>query len=205
MSLTVLFKTKKPSQVGSIVLDALISDNHEMENEVTEFPVESGAPVNDHIWAKPRRYTITGVVTNSPVIIFGAAARAVATASALPLEERQNALTNYDFVGKAFEALEEMHHKRDLIDVFTPLRAYRGYAIESIEIQRDQRTGASLPFTVRIKEVKRVSSQQVDFTVAKAPRSNKAAATAQTGKQTPTQPTNPRGVTLLKTLIRGGG
>lgn len=198
MSIAVLFKKPKPATFGKIVLDALLTATHEMESDVTEFPVEEGAPITDHIWAKPRRFTMTGFVTNTPVKILGAR---------LSQESYGTDGRLIDVVQKTFAMLEEMHVKRELIEVKTKLRTYKNMAIERITCNLDAQTGASLPFTAQLVEVRIVRSQAVAFNIARKPASQKAAKTAQTGKATPAvaTPKATEKVSLLKNAINSAG
>ncbi len=194
MSIAVLFKKSKPATFGKITLDALLTITHEMESEVTEFPVEEGAPITDHIWAKPRRLTMTGFVTNSPVKLLGGRASQESYGT-------DGKLINV--VQKTFAMLEEMHLKRELITVSTKLRTYKNMAIERITCNLDAMTGNSLPFTAQLVEVRRVSSQAVKFNVVNKPKSGKATPTAKTGKATPTTtaPKPAASVSILKNAL----
>jgi hypothetical protein len=53
--------------VDSIRFDLLIDEQHTMENAVTEHAVEDGSTISDHIQVKPRKGSLTGFVTNSPL------------------------------------------------------------------------------------------------------------------------------------------
>jgi len=46
--------------------DLCASETHETITKPTEFPVELGANVSDHIQIKPNKYTIVGVITETP-------------------------------------------------------------------------------------------------------------------------------------------
>ena len=55
--------------VGTIKLDLLLDESHSLESEVTQHPVEDGSQINDHIHIKPRRGSLTGFVTNAPMVV----------------------------------------------------------------------------------------------------------------------------------------
>ena len=67
MALELLFKRKSSGKIGALVLDATITESQSFRNEVTEFPVESGSKISDHVIQSPEEITIEGYVTNTPI------------------------------------------------------------------------------------------------------------------------------------------
>lgn len=57
-----MFTQLSSRKIGSIVFDAVTSENHQSELNITENPVESGALIADHACVKPKEVTITGVM-----------------------------------------------------------------------------------------------------------------------------------------------
>ena len=56
-----------PSKIDSIELDILVEQEHKLESEVTEHPVEDGFPVHDHVIRKPLKLSMVVGITQSPV------------------------------------------------------------------------------------------------------------------------------------------
>ena len=56
-----------PSKIDSIELDILVEQEHKLESEVTEHPVEDGFPVHDHVIRKPIKLSMVVGITQSPV------------------------------------------------------------------------------------------------------------------------------------------
>lgn len=54
-------------KASDLLLDASPSRSHNASAQVTEHPVETGAPVADSIRPMPRRLTIEGMITNTPI------------------------------------------------------------------------------------------------------------------------------------------
>lgn len=73
--MTAVTATVLPAQFAAIFdstgkvfyLDCLISDDHSFENEVTEFPAETGSDFSDNIRNKPIEVTLTFLVSNTPI------------------------------------------------------------------------------------------------------------------------------------------
>ena len=53
------------SDLVSLDLDVTQDEIHEWNNEVTQYPVEIGSPISDHIQLNPDNLTISGLITNS--------------------------------------------------------------------------------------------------------------------------------------------
>ena len=53
--------------VGNIKFDLEISENHSIEAQVSEHPIEDGSVVSDHVRILPRKGSIVGLVTNHPL------------------------------------------------------------------------------------------------------------------------------------------
>lgn len=121
--------------VGAVELDASLQENHVLENEITEFPVEEGTDITDHIRKKPERVTITGIITNHPNTFGGA-------------------LGNPDRAGEAYEKFLEMVNKAQVVTVVTTLRQYANMAIESISIPRSAQKGQHIEVTISLREIK---------------------------------------------------
>lgn len=71
-----MFTQLSSRKIGSIIFDAVTSENHQSELNITENPVESGALIADHACVKPKEVTITGVMvehdhTSTPLESFG--------------------------------------------------------------------------------------------------------------------------------------
>ncbi len=60
-------QVKNGTWIGSISLDASLSEVHSLSSEVTEHPVESGGTIADNVRKKPRMVRIEGFITNHPI------------------------------------------------------------------------------------------------------------------------------------------
>ena len=71
MVLSLLFGKKYPSpKVGSIDLDVTIREEHRFSSRVTNYPIEDGTIISDHIINEPDVIVLVGLVTDTPLSIF---------------------------------------------------------------------------------------------------------------------------------------
>jgi hypothetical protein len=132
MVLSLLFGKKYPSpKVGSIDLDVTIREEHRFASRVTNYPVEDGTIISDHIINEPDIVILVGLVTDTPLSIFAPFNRSI----------------------DAFNRLIQLHQNRDVVTVVTGLKVYKNMAITTLDVPRDIRTGQSLTFTIELQRI----------------------------------------------------
>lgn len=119
--------------IGAVELDASMEETHVSANQITQFPVEQGVDITDHIRRQPERITIRGMVTDHP-IIFGGAGRSNRSLD-------------------AYQTFLKMLDDAQLITVVTTLRQYSNMAIESMEVPRNANLGSAVQVTLNMREV----------------------------------------------------
>lgn len=134
--------------IQSIDLDATLDEVHDWANEVTSNPVETGAPVTDHVIEKPDKLRLTGWITNSP--LHGELAG-----------QYLGGDTQAPRIQTAFEAIYELVKKRDVVVVYTKHAIYTDMVIESVNIPRNASIGESIEFNMDLVHVRFVSTQMV--------------------------------------------
>ena len=157
--------------LGIIEFDAKLEGVTSKAVQLTQFPVEFGANVNDHAILLPDRYLLTGAVSNTPLgiglddigmmgagavstAIGGVAGAAISAVSAYLLagSEETRAAT-------AWRALSAMLKTRAPIELVTEYETMQ----EMVLIRLDQRTRPEdedgLIFVAELQEIRRVSSK----------------------------------------------
>lgn len=173
------------SILPSIEWDASESETHSLSSQVTMHPVEQGSDVSDHVIHKPTRLTLKLLQTNHPIY--------------------KNPYYDLgpDRVGRTFDALDELRLFAVPFEVVTSLRRYENMLIESIEVDRNAKTGQALSVSVSLTQVRLVSNATVPD-----PRDLRG----KTGKKEGLKPTTPvaagspvaeKSYTVLNGLIGG--
>lgn len=137
--MAVSFLTKRQSKIGSLTIEATLSENHAMTATVTRFPVEGGVIVSDHIVNDPEKITLECFISNTPM-------------SGEPDNFAQN----------AFDQLNIMFQAKELLDVVTQYKIYTDMAITDISVPRNNRTGQAIIFTVDLVKIRKVQSTTVE-------------------------------------------
>ncbi len=129
-----------------ITLDATLDVNITHNMTVTDFPVEDGASISDHVQPQPVSVAIRGLVSSTPLRII--------SFDVIVGDARPRA---------AFEILTEIQDNKELVRIVTDLRTYDNMALTSLNAPRRQDTKNALLFTALFREVKIVSSQIVQL------------------------------------------
>ena len=207
--INLILNRKVPGKIDIVELDATLRENEEYVNTVTEFPVEAGFAINDHIIHQPEKVTIEGFITNTPVpnsvtaaplLTIGAGNRVTGAMEKL-LE-----LAGYDSSGVNGAGVKESIKPPKIIDIEMGLRVYHDMVIERLTIPRDNKTGETLSFTI---EAKRIVIVQTEFALisnsselnGKAKNAKKQTkSTAEKGVQQAKQATTDNKTLALKAL-----
>ncbi len=170
-------------KIGSLVVDAAITELHEMEAEITDYPIESGEEASDNRRKLPRRYSMTGVVAASPLGI------AQVTGLNRPLS-----------VQAGFDALERLHEEDELFEMVSKLKIYKSMMISKISIERSSAQGEAIFFNAEMRQLIIVSTEQTSIRVA----SNTSGGASNKVKQgaKPTVPASPSTAQKSLTVIQ---
>lgn len=194
--------------VGNIKFDLEISENHSIEAQVSEHPIEDGSVVSDHVRILPRKGSIVGLVTNHPL---------VSPSTPLPAEfvekvtrighpgwlqslanqyTTEEPLTAKDFESvprlapgennrarNAWELFKGLVSNRQPVTIMTGVEKYADVIVTKVSTSREARTGDALRFAVEFQEIKFVTLTEIAITAAtKAPLPSVPVAKASKGK-----------------------
>lgn len=113
----VTFQTGSPTTIGALAIDALLSETSELSSKATEYAVEDGSPISDHVVLAPERLKISGWITPSDVQLM--------TADGRPK------------MAEAKATLRKIIADRAEITVTTGMDAYAGMIMETCNIGRN--------------------------------------------------------------------
>lgn len=132
MVLSLLFGRKYvQSNVGGVFLDATLSEDHSYNSRVTNYPVEDGRIISDHVINEPETLQITGIVSDTPLSILAPFNRSV----------------------DAFNRLVRIHSNRERITVVTGIKVYTDMVMTSLQVPRNVQTGQSLTFIIDLQKI----------------------------------------------------
>lgn len=179
-SVSLFFRKNRQYSFGNIVLDLITSESHSFNNTVTQFNVEDGGVITDHIRNELFSGSMTGIITNFSLFQEG-----------LSTNRAQD----------AFDALEQLWRNRELITVNTVLRVYNNVAITSLSVNKDVDSGEMIAINISFIEVNVVKLQEIEVVASIKLKDLKSKQNKQTSPKTEVGKTRP--VVREETFIRG--
>lgn len=182
---------KLPITIEGLEIDTTISENHEYSNDVSDYPVEQGANITDHIKNKPEILRIEGITSNTPIRFitenFSAFLR---DDGSNRMQLAYNTLLSYAGYTPSKQPNVEPIKTIDpsILTIVTGLKVYTNMVITSLTFPRTITTGESISYNIEFKKIHFVEAEFTKVNKSsnlkgKAPNTtNQAAKTADTGK-----------------------
>lgn len=199
MALQNLFVRTKREFAG-ITLDAVLTESYSSPITLTKNPVEFGANITDHAIIQPKKYTLTGVVSNTPLDISGAVGQIVDNISGAFGDSSGSNLSRSQ---SAYEALEGIKNTREPIDVQTGLGILQNMVILDIQVNQDKTTSKAVFFSAPMEEVIITNSQIVSFSESSlsGETASQTASPIDKGIQQPQPPTDSQGSSIAASVL----
>jgi len=189
--------------------DGVLAFDHTMESEITDSPVEDGSKISDSIIHAPREATLEGIVSDYPAKMLGGVLSGGLSGAGITGATDLIGGPLGDLFGKerfsqiAFRTLEQAWETRTALTVITRMRPYDDMYIQRLSIPQTKATANTLRFSMRLRQIKTVSSSLVAVTVA-ATVTAAAAPARKAGRQPPAPapaPAADRGESMLHALL----
>lgn len=165
-----LFFSEKEHKIGELIVDAFLSEIHELRTEATEHPLENGSSFVDHIYNLPISIQLEGIISNAPMSLIGL----TAYRSFMNFKEGES----NNLLETAFKKLENIFAQRQPISIQTSVKIYKDMVLESLSIERGG--GDFLKFRCTAKQIRITNQQRIEIP---APKVNRAQKKKNLGKQ----------------------
>jgi hypothetical protein len=144
--------------IDGLTFDAVISEAHVSELQVTENPIESGVSISDHCFMRPLKVTIQAAVSDikmpsASTLYDGSPSGRVRQAFAM-LQDKQSSLASNPNIIDAFT-------------VVTGLKTYYHMVVTSLTATQDAQTSSLLAFTAELSEIITVKTAAAAYTEPK--------------------------------------
>jgi len=145
-------------KIGGIAIDGTIQELSTKRMKVTEYPVESGEYVTDHVIKEPATYQIEGLITDTPLGWDGVVESVTGVVDGIT--------GLFGGSGKAptrskqiYNALVDLMNARQVIEIDTGSERYENLIFESISTTSNKDNSGGVEFTATFKEVLFVSTK----------------------------------------------
>lgn len=136
----------EPAKIGDdLQVDVVVSKEVTLDSKVTQYPVEDGFPVADHVTREPMKLSMEVICTPTPVSFFGT------------LGVNQNRLN------EVVNALKDIYIKGDPITVTTADAIYKDMVMTHAPLPRRVEDGVCLRMQIDFVHVRRVKPKTEDI------------------------------------------
>lgn len=142
--LSVLFSQQK-RRIGAIVPSVVISERHSDVLEITEHPVEKGAPINDHAFKRPAEVTME--------LGFAGGGSLLDLADTTRMFDMNTGLSMGTTPRDIYQQLIELQNNRQPFDVTTGKRHYKNMLLRSLDVTTDNHSENVLMCVLTLREV----------------------------------------------------
>jgi hypothetical protein len=184
--LSVLFN-QRSRKIGLIIPDVVVSEKHQDALEITEHPVEIGAPVSDHSYKRPAEVTMEMGFSGGGSLLDFADTSAIGISLGVSPKE-------------IYQQILDLQASRIPFDVTTGKRQYSNMLIRAIDVTTDRTSENVLMCVLTLREV--IISQTESITVADKADMQTGVSTSSV-ENTGTKSAKTANTSLLLTLFDG--
>lgn len=138
--ITLLFGQKR--DVGGVIPDVILSENHVDSVTITGHPVEYGAQISDHAFVNPAQLTMRMGWSPSSILLNSVLSGSI--------------FKGLQTLDDVYQRLLDLQSLREPFDVLTRRRAYTNMMIQTLAVTTDADTENALVVEVNLVEVLRV-------------------------------------------------
>jgi len=160
-----------------LVVEVAKSESHNMSATATQFPVENGVNISDHIINKGVVYELSGLISDDPISFLQEGTISRFKAPFVDNEQVYSSVVSStrtfakDSPSKnAFYLLNVLYYTKVPVNIITDLTRYKNMVMESLTVPRDQETSRALKFEARFREVLVAQSDWVENLAEYDPR-----------------------------------
>lgn len=153
----------KDGEKTIIACDAIKTENHRFSAEATQYEIEDGSDISDHVIKRGKTLTIEGLVSDDPIRILQTEFVGRTIASLVPSVLKSK--LSFGLSGnngkpslEAFSQFEHIYDNKIPVTIVTGLKKYENMIMEDFNAPRSSQTVRSLEFTATFRQVKIVST-----------------------------------------------
>lgn len=141
--------------IHGFTMDVEINGDFSFPSKATPYPVEAGADSTDHVRLEPIRFSVEGVVSDTPIGTM----RQIRSGTTLPSDD-------------ALAHLLAIREAREPVTVETSLQTFDNMVLLDVHIPKNTKTGEALRFTADFEQVTLVTNERTTV-VTSSPRGRK--------------------------------
>jgi hypothetical protein len=155
--LNLLARRKRPGKIQDIQLDLTTREVHDFRNTITNYPVEEGFVISDHVKQEAETVVLEGMITNYPTKFPGQRQIGQFQNKDEDVFNEIVQLAGFaipDSVTGKYEQVKDP----EVIDIITAYRTYTDMIIINFNVTRTRRTSGALWLTITAQKIRKVRS-----------------------------------------------
>ena len=153
---------RKECKIGELVIDVSLKQEIKYSNVITEFPVENGSSITDHIIVKPTRLVLSGMIIDSTFDIYGNVQKITNLFTTNPINNLTNLVKGVSAKQiTAYQILQTLWQNKSLVTVTFKLDVFPNMVIEDLSFTSDNGTIDNLPFEITLVQMKQAEVENV--------------------------------------------
>ncbi len=152
------------TQIGGMILDVTIREQHNFKNRITSYPVEDGSLITDNIQEQAQPFIIEGIISNAFLDPKEVSVLEQSVIASKNLSGRDGLwftklleMGGFD-LHKNFKANPIRIKEPTPVNIYTDLKTYVKMYLESLTVNRTVATSGGLFFTASFLPVKKVTN-----------------------------------------------
>jgi len=186
---------EQTNQGTAFAVQAAISETYDFNAEVTSNPVEDGLDVTDNINVRPLEIALTMKHSDTPIDLSGIFRGAAVAGGSLVGKTLggslgqvaggvaagaysgllQGGTSKQGLAKTCYQQFRSYLEAGAILTVQTGLDLFKNMAIINLQVTRNQKTGRSIEFTVRLRQIRVVTSAAVEIPIIRERKVNEQA------------------------------
>lgn len=143
------------SELQEYPFDLFIDESHGLDFKLSEHPLQDGSVITDHVTQQLRTCKIAGMFTNHSL------RKNAGNENIIKVEGYENAVITENTALKRYEALERLAKQRMPVRLVTSIIVYPRMIIKQIRVNRTEKDGERIRFTMTLSEFKEVKLYEI--------------------------------------------
>lgn len=146
---------KKQCKLGELIIDLSLKQEIRYSNKITEFPIESGANIADHVITRPTKLILQGRIIENTFDIVGNVQQITNMFTGNIINNISNFARGVSIKQTtAYQILQTLWQNKSLVTVTFKLDTFDDMVIEDLTFTSDSSTLDNLAFDITLVQVK---------------------------------------------------
>lgn len=196
----------KKCKIGELIIDLAQKQEIKYSNKITEFPIEEGAYISDHVIVRPLKLTLQGSIVDNTFDIVGNVQQITNIFTGNIANNLLNVVKGVSVKqATAYQILQTLNFNKQRVTVVFKLDVFDNMIIEDLTFTNDGNTTNRLSFDITLIQVKQanVETTSIPRSISNSNLKNLTSSKSIFGKQESSDTTDTQKSYLLEKIEWG--